>query len=271
MHHRPFGRTGLVVPAVGMGTWRSFDVRAPADVARCGQIVDVALERGASLFDSSPMYGEAERVLAQSLDGRRERAVVATKVWTPSRKEGRRQIERALAWYGGRVDVYQIHNLVAWREHLPVLDALREQGKVGVVGATHYSHAAMPELMRLMETGRIAQIQIPYNAADRAVERDVLPLAESSGIGVLVMEPLGSGSLVRRPPSANALRPLERFGVRSWAQALLKWILADPRVHCAIPATRRPERLRENAEAGDEPWLDAEAREYVAHLARAMV
>ncbi|HEX6909952.1 MAG TPA: aldo/keto reductase, partial [Longimicrobium sp.] len=98
------------------------------------------------------------------------------------------------------------------------------------------------------------------------VEREVLPLAEELGLGVMVMEPLGSGALARRSPPAAALAPLAEFGVRTWAQALLKWILSDPRVHCVIPATRRLERVAENAAAGDGPWFDSDTRNYVARL-----
>jgi aryl-alcohol dehydrogenase-like predicted oxidoreductase len=266
---RPLGNTCLTVPAVGMGTWRTFDVRGARAEAHRRRIVDAAFRTGATLFDSSPMYGEAERVLGAALSGRRGRALVATKVWTDSAAEGRRQIERSLALFGGRVDIYQVHNLVAWRTHLPVLEGLRDAGRVAVVGATHYSHSAFGELVRVMRTGRVAQIQIPYNAADREVEREVLPLAHDLGLGVLVMRPLGEGALVGRPQPVDALAPLRPFGVRTWAQALLKWILSDPRVHCVIPATSHTRRMTENAAAGDPPWLDAEARAYVERLADA--
>jgi aryl-alcohol dehydrogenase-like predicted oxidoreductase len=246
-----------------MGTWRTFDVSGSAAEERCRTIVSTALDGGARLFDTSPMYGHAERVLARGLEARREKALVATKVWTPSAREGREQIAHALEWYGGRVDVYQIHNLVNWQEHLPYLEQLRERGQVRVVGATHYSHGALPELLRLMRTGRIAQIQVPYNAKDRVVETDILPAAAELGIGVIVMQPLGVGALAARPPTAEALKPLEKFGVRTWAQALLKWILSDARVHCAIPATSSVAHMKENAAAGDPPWFDAAARDYV--------
>ncbi len=268
MDTRRLGTSGLQVPAIGMGTWRTLDVSGPAAEERSRAIVSAALEKGARLFDTSPMYGRAERLLARCLEGRRDRALVATKVWASSRGEARAQIERALEWYGGRIDVYQVHNLVAWREHLPYLEALRARGKVAVVGATHYSHASFPELLRVMATGRVAQIQVPYNAADRAVEAEVLPAAAEGGIGVVVMRPFGEGSLTRRSPAAKALRPLERFGVRTWAQALLKWILSDPRVHCVIPATSSVAHMRDNVAAGDPPWLDDGARRYVEELAR---
>ena len=267
MEERELGATGLRVSVIGMGTWRTFDVRGAAAEARSRAVVDAALAGGARLFDSSPMYGSAEGVLARALTGRRERAIVATKVWSGDMAEGRRQIERALAWYGGHVELYQIHNLAGWRRWLPVLEDMREAGQIDVIGATHYSHSALPELMEVMRTRRVQQIQIPYNARDLVVRREVLPLAAELGIGVLVMRPFGEGALVRRSPSAEALAPLREFGVRTWAQALLKWILSDERVHCVIPATSSPERMAENAEAGDGPWLDGEARGLVERLA----
>ena len=267
MDRRQLGRTGIEVPAVGMGTWRTFDVRgADAEAAR-RTVVDAALESGANLFDSSPMYGEAERVLAAALEGRRDRAIVATKVWTPSREEGRAQIEAALDWYG-TVDIYQVHNLVAWREWVRELERLRGEGKVRAIGVTHYSHGAYPDLLRAMKSGLVDVVQLPYNAVDDRAARELLPAAADLGLGVLVMRPLGEGSLVRRKPATFTEGTLARFGVRTWAQALLKWILSDPRVHCAIPATTRAERMHQNAEAGEPPWLDDEAREYVQRLAK---
>jgi aryl-alcohol dehydrogenase-like predicted oxidoreductase len=129
METRALGRSGLRVPVIGMGTWRTFDVSGRAAEGECRSIVSAALEDGARLFDSSPMYGRAEHVLARCLEGRREEALVATKVWTPSAAEGRTQIARALGWYGGRIDVYQVHNLVQWREHLAYLGACPSNGR----------------------------------------------------------------------------------------------------------------------------------------------
>lgn len=268
MDQRALGAAGLVVPAVGMGTWQTLDVRGPGGEADARRLVDAALAGGARLFDTSPMYGRAEAVLAKALAGRRAEALVATKVWAPSAREGRAQAARAVEWYGGRVDVYQVHNLLAWREHLPLLEELQARGQVAIVGATHYDPGAFPELLRVMATGRVQQVQVPYNPREREAADEVLPAAAERGIGVIAMRPFGEGALVRRRPPADALRPLERFGVRTWPQALLKWTLSDPRIHCAIPATRRPERVAENAAAGDPPWLDGGARRLVEELAR---
>lgn len=267
MERRDLGRTGLLVPAVGMGTWKTFDVRGEAAEANARDVVNAAIEAGANFFDSSPMYGEAERVLGRTLEGRRDRAMVATKVWTPSAAEGRAQAERSLGFFGGRIELYQVHNLVAWREQLELIERLRYEGRVHAIGATHYQPSAFGELRRVMETGRIGAIQVPYNPWEREVEREILPLAAELGLGVVVMRPFGEGGLLRRSPPAEALRPLEEFGIRSWPQALLKWILSDPRCHIAIPATSKPAHMRQNAAAGAGPWLGAEERALVARLA----
>jgi aryl-alcohol dehydrogenase-like predicted oxidoreductase len=269
MERRVLGGGGLQVPAVGMGTWRTFDVRDAAGIERSRRVADAALAAGATLFDSSPMYGAAEDVLGAALGDRRDQALVATKVWTSSAAEGRAQIEHALAIYGGRVELYQVHNLVAWREHLPLLESLREQGRVGQIGATHYQPSAFGELAEVMRSGRIQAIQVPYNPHERDVEREILPLAEELGLGVVVMRPLGGGSLVRRAPAGQELAPLREFGVETWPQALIKWVLSDPRCTVAIPATSRPERMAENAAAGEPPWFGADERALVERLAGA--
>jgi aryl-alcohol dehydrogenase-like predicted oxidoreductase len=208
------------------------------------------------------MYGRAERVLGRALDGFRERAFVATKIWTGSMEEGRAQLEDQLGFYGGRIDLEQVHNLVAWESHLGWLETEREAGRVGHLGATHYAPFAFEELARVMRTGAIAVVQIPYNPREREVEREILPLAEELGLGVIVMRPLGEGALLPGP-SADRLGPL---GVETWAEALLKWALSDPRVTAVIPATTSPEHARQNARAGSPPWFGPEERRYVEEL-----
>lgn len=267
METRILGSSGLTVPVVGMGTWRTFDVQGSKAEQNARAVVDRALESGATFFDSSPMYGRAEEVLGRTLTGQRERALVATKVWTPSSSEGRLQADRALSYFGGWIDLYQIHNLVNWPGHLPVLEALRDEGSITAIGATHYQEAAFDELATVMKTGRVSAIQIPYNPVQRKVERVILPLAVELGLGVIVMRPFGEGSLLRSSPPASALTGLAQFGVTTWPQALLKWGLSDPRCHVTIPATSRPERMTENAAAGQPPWFGPAERDYVARLA----
>jgi aryl-alcohol dehydrogenase-like predicted oxidoreductase len=266
VERRSFGRTGLKVPVVGMGTWRTYDVRG-AEAAARQAVTEAALETGANFFDSSPMYGEAERVLGRTLDGRRDEAIVATKVWSDDDDEAGRQIEAGLRFLGGRVDVYQVHNLVAAQRRIAQLAALQERGAVRVIGLTHYTPSAFPELRRLMADPRVGAIQVPYNPGERAVESDILSTAADLGLGVIVMRPLGQGRLARRDVSPGALKPLRPFGVKSWPQALLKWILSDPRCHVVIPATSSAAHMRSNAAAGSSPWFGPDERAYVARLA----
>jgi diketogulonate reductase-like aldo/keto reductase len=256
---RELGAGGPRVPVVGMGTWQTLDVPEGRD-----DIVQAALDAGSTFLDSSPMYGAAERTLAQGLGDRRDEAFVATKLWTPDDAEAARQAERAIGWYRGRVDLYQVHNLVGTPRRLDLLERLRDEGKVGQMGATHYSASAFDELERVMRGGRISAIQIPYNPRQREVEKRILPAAEALGIGVVVMRPFGEGALLRRPPSAADLAPL---GVGTWAQALLKYVLSDPRITVAIPATSKAARVHENAAAGEPPWFGADERALVERLA----
>src|SRR5690242_3332274 len=122
MQRRAFGQTGMLVPTIGMGTWRTFDVRGAAAEQHARTIVDTALAAGANFFDSSPMYGAAEHLLGATLHGRRSQALVATKVWANTAAEGRTQIERALGFFDRVIDLYQIHNLLNWREQLLLLE-----------------------------------------------------------------------------------------------------------------------------------------------------
>lgn len=249
-----------------MGTWQTFDVRGPDGDARRA-VVDVAFERGATFFDSSPMYGEAERVLGKALEGRRDGAIVATKVWTLDDQEAERQVAAALRYFGGHVDVYQVHNLRAIEARLTQLERLKERGGTGIIGVTHYSPGSFHDLRRAMKDPRVGAIQIPYNPRERDVEAAILPAAADLGLGVIVMRPLGQGDLARRRVPKEALAPLSPFGVTSWPQALLKWILSDPRCHVAIPATANPAHMRANAAAGDPPWFGPDERKYVLKLA----
>lgn len=252
MEQRVLGRTGVQVPVVGLGTWQTFDL-PPARFHVAREVVRTVHAGGSRFFDTSPMYGRAEQVLGEALGDLREGSLVATKIWTPDPERARAQLAAQLRWFGGRVDLEQIHNLVAWRDHLPWLEAEREAGRIGWIGATHYSPSAFDELERVMRTGRIDIVQIPLNPRERAAERRILPLAEELGLGVVVMRPLGEGGLARRVP----------------ARDLLRWALADTRVHVVIPATSSVAHATEDVEAGDGPWPAEDERAAIARAAGA--
>jgi aryl-alcohol dehydrogenase-like predicted oxidoreductase len=260
MEERPLGRRGPSVPIIGLGTWQTFDV-GPAEIPSAQKVVTAMFEAGTRLVDSSPMYGRAQSVLSEALGPRRDQALVATKIWTGSLTEGRAQFDEQLALYGGVVDIEQIHNLVAWREHLEWMEQERDASRIKWIGATHYSPSAFGELEKVMQTGRLDCIQVPYNPAEREVERRILPLAEELELGVLAMRPLGAGNLTRKPHDVNEL------GDVSWSQALLNWCISDPRITTAIPATSNARHAVMNAAVGGQPRLTPEERELVARRA----
>lgn len=252
-------------PVVGLGTYATFD----DDVRTAHAVVDSSLRAGTSVFDSSPMYGGAEASLGAALEGRRDATTVATKIWAPSLAEGRAQYEAQRRFFG-RVEILQVHNLVAWEKHLPWLEDEKAAGRIDRIGVTHWSAGSFSELERALRTRRFDAVQLPLSPGEPEAEARLLPAARELGIAVIVMRPFGGtgAPLLRRPPGAQALEPLRALGIETWAQALLKWVLSDPRVDLVIPATSRPERAVENAGAGSAPWFGPDERAYVAHLAR---
>ncbi len=268
MERRTLGQRGPPLGVVGMGTWKTFDVKGKSEEAARHRLVEEALRAGTRVFDSSPMYGEAERVLGDGVRAHRKQAFVATKVWARAPGELDTQVRAALGFYGGHIDLYQVHNLSRTEEVLPRLLELRSTGQVSWVGATQYRAEAFPKLMTLMRSGKIDAVQVPYNAKERTVEREVLPLAEELGLGVLVMQPLGTGELLRTSPPHDLMEKLRPKGVNTWAQVLEKWVLSDPRVDVILPATERPGRPTENAKAGEPPWFDPDEREAIAKIFR---
>jgi diketogulonate reductase-like aldo/keto reductase len=255
--------TGRLGQVVGLGTWNTFD----ADEGLARELVDTAFAVGTRLFDTSPMYRGAERSLAAALAGRRDEAIVATKIWAGAVEEGRAQFHRQLDWYGGRIDVEQVHNLVGWRDHVGWLEQERAADRIGRLGVTHYSPSSFAELAEALRTRRFQVLQVPYNPWERDCERELLPLAAELDVAVLAMRPLGgSGAHGRRTiePPAEVLATL---GVESWAEALLRWALADARIDAVIPATSKLQRVRENARAGSGRRFTSEQRALVERLA----
>lgn len=265
MEHRPLG--SLEVPVIGMGTSKTFDVAEVDEVRQ--RVTDAALDGGATFVDSSPMYGAAERVLGGTIAERRAEVIVATKVWTADDGEAERQIDASLGYFGGHVEVFQVHNLVAWPDRLEQLERRRDAGQLDVIGATHWKADAFDELETVMRTGRIAAVQVPYNPREREVEERILPLAADLGLGVILMRPFAAGGLVGPAPSPEELAPLADFGVTTWPQALLKYGLSHPATTVSIPATSKPERMAENVAAGEPPWFGAGENALVERLAGA--
>ena len=245
---------GLQVNAVGLGTSATFEISSEEEVPVRQEVIDNCLSCGATFIDSSPMYGESERIVGIATHGRREQFQLATKVWCRGRDRGVVQIATSFQLlHTDYIEVFQLHNLVDWETHLPELQRLKAEGKIGLIGISHYVTSAFPDMMRIMKSGQIDTIQVPYNVLERTCQKSVLPLAEEMGIGVIVMEPLGSGRLVKGLRREPDLSPLREYGIDTWAQAMLAWVLADQRVSVVIPATSKPRRVFENAKVGPCP------------------
>lgn len=254
----------LDIAPIGMGTWQTFDVRSAAEIAVRRKIITACVSEGVSFLDSSPMYGESESVVGITTEGKQKQFQFATKVWCTGKLQGKTEIARSFKRFKtDYIDVFQIHNLLDWEIHLSTLEELKAVGRIGLIGITHYLTKSYPEMIRIMKSRRINTIQIPYNVLERTCEREILPLAEELGIGVIVMQPLGVGRLVTGLKKEPNLKPLQAHGIETWAQALLAWILADARVSVVIPATSKPERIRENAAVGALTPLPTELRTYI--------
>jgi diketogulonate reductase-like aldo/keto reductase len=252
-------------PVVGLGTWNTFET----DEVLAGEVVDSAFRAGTRLYDTSPMYRGSERALGVALADRRDEVIVATKIWASSVDEGRAQFAEQLEWFGGRVEVEQVHNLVAWRDHLDWLGAERDAGRIGRLGVTHYQASASRGLVEALQTGAFDVLQVPYNPWERDCERELLPLADSLGVSVIAMRPLGGSGEDRRRAIEPSAADLALLGCESWAEALLRWALAEARIDAVIPATSRVDRAAANARAGRGPRLDAAQRALVERLAGA--
>ena len=249
---RPLPSSGEQLPLVGLGSWITFNVgRDPRGRAGSGAVMRAFFAGGGRMIDSSPMYGSAQEVIGEALQAiRPARLFAADKVWTGG-GDGPEQIETSRRRWGvARFDLLQVHNLLAWEAHLPALLAMKREGRLRYVGITTSEGRRHAEIEKIMAGRPIDFVQVSYNALDREVERRILPLARERRIGVIVNRPFRQGELTR----ALASKPLPGWaadiGCTSWAQALLKFILAHPAVSCAIPATTSVAHVRENLLAG---------------------
>lgn len=262
MEYRKLGK--LDVSVIGLGTLRTFDVSEDAEIAVRRQIVDNCLDNNVNLIDTAAWYGNAERVLGEIAWHIRDEFYLATKVRIEGREAGESQIARSFDLLKtDYIDLFQVHNMIDWQTHLPTLERLKGEERIGMVGVSAMVPDAYPAIMDLMRKGRVDTVQIPYNVINRAVEDELLPLAEELGVGILVMEPLQKGRYVLELKQQPDLTPLRGYGINTWAQALLAWVISDSRVSSAIPTTSRPERIPENAQAADASELTQELRDYI--------
>ncbi len=262
---RPIPSSKEMIPVIGLGSWQVFDVGASAAERQpLEEVISRFVTLGGRVVDSSPMYGRAEQVigdLAAKLS-LHSALFLATKVWTTGKDEGIASMEKSLSrLQTRRIDLIQVHNLVDARTHLATLRDWKEQGRARYIGITHYNSSAYPEVARLLRTEKIDFVQINYSLGEREAAKEVLPLAQDRGVAVLVNRPFGGGDLFARVRQKPLPDWAGEFDCHSWAQFLLKWIIAHPAATCAIPATGNVRHLEDNMQGGIGRLPDATLRQ----------
>lgn len=260
--------SGESLPVIGLGTWQTFDVGADAAArAPLEAVLREFVAAGGKLIDSSPMYGQSETVVGDLTAklGLREKLFIATKVWTSGKDAGIRQMQASLAKLRARpIDLMQVHNLVDVETQLATLREWKQQGLVRYVGVTHYTASAHDAVARVIEVHPVDFIQINYSVGEREAEKRLLPLARERGIAVIANRPFASGQLLRRLRQQPLPAWAAEIGCTSWAQLLLKFVVSQPAITCAIPATAKVEHLRDNMAAGHDPMPDEKMRMRIA-------
>jgi diketogulonate reductase-like aldo/keto reductase len=259
---RAIPRSGELLPAVGLGTWQTFDV-GPRDYGSRAALLGRFLELGGRLVDSSPMYGRAETVVGviAATRGARDALFLATKVWTRGRDAGVAQMRDSMAKLGTSiVDLMQVHNLVDVETHLATLREWRAEGRIRYIGVTHYTVDAHDRLERCLRRGDIDFVQFNYSMAVRDAERRLLPAAAEHGVATLINRPFEGGGLFERTRGKPLPALAASLGCRSWAELALKFVISHPAVTCVIPATAELAHLESNMCAGAGPLPDAAQR-----------
>lgn len=247
---RPFPAYGGPVPAIGMGSWITFNVGDdPGLRAQRVEVLRTFFERGGRVIDSSPMYGTSEEVIGHCLAqlDRREDAFAATKVWTWSEDEGPEQMANSRALWGlERFELMQIHNLLEWQGHLETLLADKEAGRIGTIGITTSHGSRHEEFEEIMASQPIDAVQFTYNILDREAERRLLPLAAERGLAVVINRPFRRKQLFRLFQQHPLPEWAAEIDCANWAQFFLKFIVSHPAVTVAIPATSQVAHMEEN-------------------------
>ena len=262
MLRRRIPSSGELLAAVGLGTYQSFDVADSASPA-LEQVLARFVALGGQMVDSSPMYGRSESIVGELAArlGIRERLFLASKVWTSGRAEGIRQMANSLSRLRtSHLELMQVHNLLDWRVQLPTLRAWKQEGRIRYLGVTHYHEGAYRDVEAVLRAERPDFVQINYSMAERDAEVRMLPLAQDLGIAVIINRPFAKASLFSRVRGKPLPDWAAEFDCASWAQFFLKFILAQPAVTCAIPATSKPQHLEDNLAAGHGRLPDAKER-----------
>lgn len=261
---RPIPSSGELLPSIGLGTSRVFDVDdSPAARAPLMEVLDSLVGAGGSVVDTSPMYGRAEEVVGDLMAAGdlRDRIFVATKVWTSGAASGREQMAESMSLLRVKVvDLMQVHNLLDWEDHLATLRNWKEAGRIRYLGITHYRVDAFSALESVIRSEPLDFVQLNYSILTPAAEERLLPLAAEKGVAVLVNRPYENGAVFSRVRGAPLPEWVGELGIRSWGQFCLKWVLSNPAVTCVIPGTSKPRHMIDNLSAGFGPLPDQAQR-----------
>ena len=268
MLKRTIPSSGEEIPVIGMGSSNTFDVgTAATDLDPLRGVLKALVAGGATVVDTSPMYGRAEAVLGELIAGLdlRRKLWLATKVWTRGRQAGAAQIAESMRRLRtDRLELLQIHNLLDWREHVPTLRALQQSGKVHYAGITHYRADAHAELERVLAEQHFDFLQVNYSLAERAADSRLLPFCRDQGVAVLANRPFADGAMFDKVRGKPLPPWAAEIGCSTWAQFFLKFVVSHPAVTCVIPATAKSRHVQDNCSAGLAPVPDAAQRTRMA-------
>jgi diketogulonate reductase-like aldo/keto reductase len=250
---RPIPASGESLPVIGLGTWQVFDVAGSAEELALRQsIIDLLVEKGGRLIDTSPMYARAEKVVGDVLAAskNRDQVFLATKVWTNGKASGKSQMQRSAELMKTEViDLMQVHNLRDLDVHMGTIRERQQDNLIRYSGITDYRSSELDEIEDAMRKYKPQFVQINYSLAERDADKRMLPVARDLGIAVLINRPFVEGRLFRAVAGQELPDWASDFAA-SWGQFFLKFIISHPAVTCAIPATSKLHHMADNLGAG---------------------
>lgn len=273
MIERVIPSTGEKLPVIGLGTWQTFDVGDRSVYPELEKVLLAMEQCGGSMIDSSPMYGRSEKVIGEITSTMQSRNdfFYATKVWTTGEAEGIRQMENSMALMKRNcMDLLQINNLVDWQTHLVTLRRWKEEGRIRYIGITHYTDEMHEELEKVLRTEKFDFVQFNYSILARHAEERLLAVCNDLGVATIINRPFGEGKWFARVKDQPLPVWANSFGINSWSQYFLTYIISQPQVTCVIPATRAPLHAVDNMMAGSGELPDKAIRkkmvEYIEQL-----
>lgn len=265
---RPIPSSGELLPVIGLGSWVQFDVNDHSpEKGDLTEVLRQLLQHGGTVLDTSPMYGNAEKILGEltQATGTADSFFYATKVWTSGRQSGIDQMEDSMRKLGRTtIDLMQVHNFQDWTTHLPTLRQWKEEGRIRYIGITHYTVASHAQLEQILRAEPMDFVQLNYSIGLRQAEQRLLPTARDLGVAVLVNEPLEKAALFKAVSGKSLPLWAAEYDIHTWAQFFLKYVISHPAVTCVIPGTSVIPHLLDNMEAGLEPLPDEKGRARMA-------